>query len=211
MPVTHVDQLPAPSFDGQKQLIQFGDGARPDQWRLRWKESTSQWTTRPQVMFQQVDGFHMDAASSTPGAWRYLSFVDGNPGQIGQSSYGWMSSAIRQTQAAFAAGLTLQLRSLQRFWVFDLDSDRQLGFVLYPLAPGDLVDNTILPAPNVAMVVDALVGVRRWYDTGWQDSLIQSSDAPDLAPHLYARHNTTKGTTAPLQGLISWYRWVARP
>lgn len=212
MPVTSAAALGTGSFDAQRRTIRFGPGTNQQKLRMCWDAEVGQWDGPASLEFEMVDGWIMDLTGPAPGVWFYAYHPLGEPGQRGQSSYGWAASRIPSADAAFDAGLILQENISAVWWLWDPSSDRELGTVLVPLDPGDLVSNvTVDPVNQLGITLDALPGVRQWQTTGWVDSATQSCDKGDLAPHLYARYNAVQGAEAFLERFMIEWRWVARP
>lgn len=210
--VTHVNQLPTPSYDGEGAAVRYGG----QETRLRWNEGVGRWIGRPIPVATTLDEWPLVPRADTPGVWVYLS-GSLNSQESGNHSYGYQPHPVLDAKAGFDAGLGFQENLTAVWWTFTSGQRYDLGVVWYAFDQDDSIDPSIVvdaasPGRNLGAVLQGPATIRVFGSTTWIDSPIDIPAKSHLMPHLYSNHAVgVANDDGHLNYLLARWRWVYDP
>lgn len=197
--------------DGAVGVVGIGD----DSVEVEWFDSLNLWLSQPEPHVEWRGDWRQNASGAViPNSMAYLYKPSGNNGQYGQGSYGWSARPIYKPSAKYAAGLKLFEMAGGYYWAFDLDSVVGIWTVIYAMNHGAQISGTIEPQDFESLEWPAVLGIRKWDDTGWVQSPLTPPANTDLwATHLYSMYQGAP-PTATLETIVGAEferRWGGAP
>lgn len=205
-----IDQLGAGRYDTEPAVLTYGD----QEAYLNWDDADARWVGQPNKMItmrgDQIIGQTGPLAYPN---WAYLSSPYNEGLQLGGSSYTWMPCSIRDPDAGYDAGMTIEEHMTAVLWNWDSGALIKLATVLYPMDTGDVISTEISSSAGdfVGIIMDSSDGVREFKTVGWSASAIDVPTKPILAPHLYMAWVAPKDTRPALEYVEARWRWVGEP